>query len=52
MVPFTTTEPFPVLLDPFRWIVTDVVAPAVTSNVAEPVNVVLPSADFAVSVMV
>ena len=52
MVPFTATEPLPVLPEPFRRTVTDVVAPAVTSNVAEPVNVVSPSADVAVSVMV
>jgi hypothetical protein len=52
MVPFTATEPLPVLPTPFRRSVTDVVAPALTSKRADPVNVVSPSADCAVSVMV
>ncbi len=52
MVPFTVTLPLPVLLVPVRRTVTDDVPPAVTSNAADPVNVVSPSDDVAVSVMV
>jgi hypothetical protein len=52
IVPFTVTLPLPVGLVPLRCTVTDAVPPALTSNLAEPVKVVLASAELAVSVIV
>ena len=51
-VPFTVTLPLAGFLVPFRRTVTDVVPPATTSNWAEPVNVVSPSTEVAVSEIV
>src|SRR3989442_14930226 len=52
MMRSTEPEHWPALPPQWRRTVTDVFAPAVTSNLAEPLNVVSPSTDVAVSVMV
>jgi hypothetical protein len=51
-VPFTVTLPFPLEPVPRRRIVTDVVPPAVTSKLLDPVKAVPSSTDVAVSVIV
>ena len=52
IVPFTLTLPLPFVLVPRRCTVTDATPPALTSNLAEPVNVVSPSVEVAVSAIV